>query len=348
MNLDLMFSTMPKIDLHRHLEGSLRLTTLNEIASNHFPELLPSLKKDTQIQKPDPANPQVFLSKFRTLRKFFLSLDLINRFVFECVEDCARDGLAYLELRFSPSALTQSRPELISEVIQTVATSAQEASRLYNLPLRLIVSINRHEPLDLAAQILDHTLPFAGDCIAGIDIAGDEAQYSALPFQGLLQKAKQIGLALTVHAGEWGSAQNVVEAIQILKADRIGHGVRLFDSKIATNMATISQIPFEVCITSNIDSGIFENIEDHPVMQMIQSGIFVTINSDDPQVSGITLSGELALLSQQFGLDMNHLLQLQLAAIDASFLPAVEKEKITTTFLHKYHTWLESITNLNQ
>lgn len=341
MEKELFFKRMPKIDLHRHLEGSLRLGTLQEVAGEYFPELLSTLNQTVQVLPSEPATPENFLAKFRTLRNFYLSLDLIKRFVYECVEDAANDGLVYLELRFCPSALSHFRPDLLPEVIASVVNSAQQASRQFDLPLRLLVCLNRHEPLELAEHIVSNMWPFLSEGIAGVDLAGDELNFSALPFQNLLLDAKNRGLALTVHAGEWGGAENVSEAMNILKANRIGHGVRILESEDAVAEAVDQQIPLEVCLTSNIQSGVYSSLKKHPINKMLEAGLNVTINSDDPQISRITLSSELQLLKQQFGLSLDHIFQAQLASIAASFLPAQHQEKIRTCFVQRFNIWRE-------
>lgn len=335
-----MFVEMPKIDLHRHLEGSLRLSTLQEIASQFLPTLLPNLHTQVQIQEKETASALNFLAKFRALRKFYLSMDLVNRFVSECIQDAAAEGLVYLELRFSPAALTQSKPELISEVISCVVQSAEQASAQFVLPLGLIVCINRHESVELAEKIVDCAVPFRSQGIVGIDLTGDEMNFSAMPFQRVLQKAKATGLALTIHAGEWGSAGNIEEAITQLSADRIGHGVRIMEDQRVLNLARERKIPFEVCLTSNIQSGIFTNLESHPIQKMLAAGLNVTINSDDPQVSKITLSNEIENLVESFGFNMDQIQKLMLAAINASFLPATDQQIVRSNFLMRYKAWL--------
>ncbi len=339
-----LFLGMPKIDLHRHLEGSLRINTLQEIAGRYFPEIAPALHGDVQIQTNDPTTPENFLSKFRALRKFYQSKELIQRFVSECVEDAAADGMVYLELRFSPAALTQSRPELLSDVISLVIQSATVASLQFDLPLGLIVCLNRHESVEFGERIINCALPFRSERLVGIDLTGDEQHFSALPFQGLLHKAKDSGMAITVHAGEWGGASNIEEAIVKLAADRIGHGVRILDDQNVLLLARERKIPFEVCLTSNVQSGIFAKMENHPINKMAAAGLNVTINSDDPQISKITLSSELEHLAGTFGFNLEQIQKLMLAAIDAAFLFESEKAKVRSIFLMRFDVWRRQVT----
>ena len=138
----------------------------------------------------------------------------------------ARDNIRYLELRFTPVALSRAEDFPLQDVIHWVTAAAREASRKYRLPVGLIASVNRHESLELAREVVSLAAQFIPAGMVGLDLAGNEAEFPAAPFAGLFREARQAGLHLTVHAGEWAGAANVREAIEVLGAERIGHGVR--------------------------------------------------------------------------------------------------------------------------
>jgi adenosine deaminase len=192
----------------------------------------------------------------------------------------------------------------------------------------LIASVNRHENPALAAQVSYLAIERMKDGITSLDLAGNEAGFSAEPFADIFQTAKESGLHLTIHAGEWNNGENVTQAIEKLGAERIGHGVRVLESPHAIGLARELGIPFEVCITSNYQSGVVAQLDSHPILQMLEAGLNVTINSDDPSISQITLSDEYRLAVEVLGLPLEKLRQCVLAAAQAAFLPENKQEEL--------------------
>jgi adenosine deaminase len=164
--------------------------------------------------------------------------------------------------------------------------------------------------------------------IAGLDLAGNEAQFPAEPFVGIFREAKQSGLKVAVHAGEWGGPENVRKAIEQFNADRIGHGVRVMEDDYTVTLARDHQTCFEVCITSNYQTGAVKELSEHPLKKMIDAGLNVTINTDDPSISQITLSNEYKVAKENLGLPMETIQGCILAAARSSFLQETEKQKL--------------------
>jgi adenosine deaminase len=196
---------LPKIDLHRHLEGALRLSTLYEIATQYdlgLPtESLEALRPYVQVTK-DAADYRNFLDKFNYLRRFYQSPEWIHRLAFEVMEDAARDNIRYLELRFTPPALAKARGFRLDEVTDWVIQATQQACQAYpEMQVWLIANVNRHESLEVAEQVVQIALDRKDRGIVGLDIGGDEVNYSIQPFVPLLLAARDAGLRLTVHAG---------------------------------------------------------------------------------------------------------------------------------------------------
>ncbi len=325
------YENMPKVELHRHLEGSLRLSTLQEIArQQRMP--LPNdehLAGLVQMQPGEPLNFQNFLAKFQTLRLFYQTPEIIQRVTREAVEDAALDQVRYMELRFTPVALSRQRGFALRDVMEWVCTAVEQASREFRLPVNLLVSMNRHEPLELAEQVIGLAVDFRDDGVVGIDLAGNEAEFNAQPFLSLFREARRAGLALLVHAGEWGPAENVRQAIEDFGAERIGHGVRVLEDEAVTRLAAERGTAFEVCITSNVQSGAVASLDQHPLLRMLQAGLNVTINSDDPGISDIRLSDEYRLAVEEVGLSRQQLQERVLAAANAAILPLPEKQALT-------------------
>jgi adenosine deaminase len=325
------YRALPKVELHRHLEGSLRLDTMVDIARQHgitIPADVLRLSTLVQVQEEDKFTFQNFLSKFNTLRMFYRSPDAIHRITHEAIEDAAKDNVKYMELRFTPVALSRAERFPLQDVIDWVMTSAKDAAQKHDVIVRLIASVNRHENTELAEQVAWISAAYIADGIVALDLAGNEAEFPSQPFYGIFKEARQAGLHVTIHAGEWGPATNVKEAIEELGTDRIGHGVRVLEDQNIMALAKERGTAFEVCVTSNYQSGVTASLDTHPLMSMLDSGLNITINTDDPSISRITLSHEYYTACEDLQMPQSILRQRIVAAAQAGFLAENEKEKL--------------------
>lgn len=343
-SLPQMLATMralPKIELHRHLEGSMRLETLYAIALENA-ITLPSLNLETlrtyvQMTPDEPRSPQQFLSKFGVLRQFYRSKAIIQRVTREVITDAADDNIRYMELRFTPKALNNIVNVDYADVIRWVCEATDEASEEHGIKVSLIVSLNRHESLELADQVFAATVICRdeGNPIVGIDLAGREADFPAALFHDLFLRAKDAGLGLTIHAGEWAGADSVRGALEIYP-DRIGHGVRVIEDESLVETVIERGTVLEICPSSNIDSGVYPTLAAHPLARLYERGVKTTINTDDPLVSDITLSDEFARLVTQTSLTLDDIKRHQISAARAAFLPENERE----TLVRQFEAWM--------
>ena len=330
MNLRKALEALPKVELHRHLEGSLRLSTIAEIASGRLdlptdPERLKAL---LQVSPNSPKPPHQFLGIFRTLRNLFLSPEIIQRVASEAVEDAAKEGVRYLELRFTPSALSEARGFALGEVMDWVLEAAMDAARPLGIGVRLLASANRHEPVEIAEQVASLAVDRMGCGVVGLDLAGNESEHPAEPFAGVLRSAREAGLHLTVHAGEWSGPHEVCYALEVLEAERIGHGIRALEDPNTVALALDRNAVFEVAPTSNLCTGVVSRLEEHPLLDMIQAGLRVTIGTDDPGIFGISLADEYAATIEHMGLSLETVKGMVLTAAQGAFLPAREKRDL--------------------
>jgi adenosine deaminase len=340
------YKVLPKVELHRHLEGSLRVPTMMEIVRAHEMDVKNTgyLRPLVQVDHDEPYTFENFLSKFGTLRLFYKSPDIIKRISWEAVEDAAEDNVRYMELRFTPVALSRAEGFPMAQVVNWVIDSVHQAAEHFQVMVRLIISINRHESLELAREGLDIAMKRQKDGIVGVDLAGNEADFSAEPFKDLFDEARQEGLKITIHAGEWSGAENVRQAVEDLGADRIGHGIRVLEDPAVVALARERGTLFEVCVTSNHHSGVVDTITDHPIKDMIEAGLNVTINTDDPSISKINLSSEYQTVHNDLGISMDMIGTRVKAAAQGAFLPtelrmklanAIEKEFMRKLILPK-------------
>lgn len=325
---------LPKIELHRHLEGSVRLETLLSIALEHSISL-PSVTRDglrqhVQFTDGEPRTAQQFLGKFTVLRRFYRSEAIIRRIIREVIADAAADNIHYLELRFTPRALNNLLGYPYPMVIEWVVEAAHDAAHAHNIKVRLIVSLNRHEGVEVGQLILDAALRFREWGIVGVDLAGREADVPAETFRQLFARAQEEGLGITIHAGEWASTDGMWSALE-LGASRIGHGVRAVEDPTLVEELVLRGTPLEVCLTSNIDSGVFADLHHHSLVALYRAGVVTTINTDDPLICNITLTDELErVLTMQPAhdepLSLDDIKRMQLNAARAAFLSPEECE----------------------
>ena len=319
------------MELHRHLEGSLRLETMLDVARKHgmtVPASVVNLSRLVQVQDQEPQTFENFLGKCNTLRMFYRSPEVIDRITREAIEDASKDNIRYLELRFTPVALSRAERFPLHDVMEWVCASAKEGAKKYGVTVRLIASVNRHESLELAEQVIRLAAGMKEKGIVGIDLAGNEAQFPAKPFISLFKEAHQAGLAVTVHAGEWGGPENVREAIEKFNAVRIGHGVRVLEDDFITALAREQGTAFEVCITSNHQTGVSPSLPSHPMPRMLAAGLNITLNTDDPSISQITLSNEYRVAVEDLRIGKEALKERILAAAQAGFIAPNDKKKM--------------------
>lgn len=313
------------------MEGSLRLTTMIEIARKYdldLPKNVDEFRSMVQIKDGEPLTAKNFLMKFSTLRLFYQSPEVIKRIAKQTIADAAADNIRYMELRFTPVALTRIKDFDLGEAMDWVIESVDEASEDYGVQTNLIASVNRHESVELAEEVVKLSIDRMDKGIVGLDLAGGEADFPGENFADLFKEAKEAGLQITIHAGEWGGPENIVLAIKKLQAERIGHGVRVMEDQKTIDMCTERGITFEVCPTSNYQSGVVSSIPEIPLSEMLEAGLDITINTDDPSISQVDLSDEYELACETLGLGKKHLQETIVNAARAAFLPDGEHKKL--------------------
>jgi len=326
---------LPKVDLHRHLEGSLRLQTLAEIAQEHGIDL-PSY--DIEYLRPfvtvtdEEMDFHRFLEKFRLLRRFYPTQAAVERLAYEAVADAAADNIKYLELRFNPVALAREQGFSLDQVTGWVSSAVARAERDCGVRTNLILQIGRDEDLDTAYEITEIAMAHRSNGVVGLDLAGDEMGYPARRFAGVFQQARREGLYVTVHAGEAGNAENVREAIELLGAHRIGHGVRSIENSYIVQLILERGVTLEVCPTSNLQTGVERRIWQHPLPDLLALSVRVTLNTDDPSISDTTLTDEYLTVMLAMGVTLEQIKRTILTAIEGSFQPPEERKRLAARF----------------
>ena len=325
----------PKVDLHRHLEGSISAETLVEIASQ-YGGILPAytIEKLRPYIQMDAESPgfSTFLQKFKVYRGFYPCREAIHDVAYRAVRDAARDNVRYLELRYSPSHFAGLNKFRESDVIEWINGAIRKAATDFNIIVVPILTISRDYGLQLAENTVRYVTQLQPGYFYGLDIAGDEVVNSALPFSDLFAAAKRAGLNLTIHAGEACGPRNVIEAVIDFNADRIGHGVRSIEDSKAVALLRERHILLELCLTSNVHTGVVSSVDVHPIRRFMDAGVPISINTDDPAISAITLSGEYVEAVTKLGFTQSELKAVNLQALDHAFHP--DKEYLKRQLSH--------------
>lgn len=320
----------PKVDLHRHLEGSIQPETMLKIAKEYGGELpayeLDQLRPLVQVIY-DPPGFNNFLDKFKVLRGFYPGRHAIEEVAYTAVQEAAEDNVKYLELRYSPSHFACSGRFRESDVIEWIQGAIERACREFDIIVIPLLTISRDYGVELAAGTVELAAKMPSRFFYGLDIAGDEVKNSAMPFSELLDMAKKSGFGLTIHAGEACGASNVREAVIDLDADRVGHGIRSVEDETVMGILREKNTMLEVCLTSNLHTGTVPSIKSHPVKRLMKYGVPVSLNTDDPAVSAITLTDEYVLAVTELGFNEDDLKALNRAALEHAFYPDKEKLK---------------------
>lgn len=320
---------LPLIDLHRHLEGSIRPETVLALAQLHdlpLPRALEALRPLVQVTTP-VSDLMTFIARSDCAVSVLADLNACERIAFESVEDAARDGLAYLELRFSP--LYMATPHALSPaaVAEAVVAGASRGAREHGIGVSLIGIMSRTLGPEAAQRELQALLAVR-EHITALDIAGDEVRWPGELFVEHFRRGRDAGWHITVHAGEAAGPESVWQAVRELGAERLGHAVHAVEDPRLLEMLERRRIGIESCLTSNIQTSTVADWRSHPLRRFLEHGIRATINTDDPAISGITLSHELTVAAPAADLSPEQVRTAQLNAIELAFLGGAEKSRL--------------------
>jgi adenosine deaminase len=325
-----METNLPLIDLHRHLEGSVRLATILDLGRKHNLPLpawdIESLRPYIQVMDPQPGV-MAFIAKFDWVIKVLADYESCRRIAYESIQDAWKEGIDYLELRFSPWFMAEAHELDPGGIVEAVIDGVSEGSRETGLQVGLIGILSRTYGPTSAWNELQALLGYS-DRLKGLDLAGDEANYPGELFENHIRKARDLGLKITVHAGESAGPESIWQAIQGSGANRIGHAVRAVDDPELLKYMADNQIGIEANLTSNVQTSTVSSYSDHPLKYFLEQGLLATINTDDPKISGIDLAYEYEVAAPAAGLTPRQIRQAQGNALVTSFLTEDEKEAL--------------------
>jgi adenosine deaminase len=321
----------PLVELHRHLDGNVRLETVLDLARQHgidLPGRTPEeLRPHVQVAERE-SDLVAFIAKFAVLRKVMVDYDAVRRIVRENLEDAARERIDYIELRFSPRFMAEEHGLDTLAVADAACDALEEARGVIPVKAKLIVIISRHYGPEAGFLELEAAIRCRDRGVIALDLAGDEAGFPGDLFVEHFRKAREAGLHVIAHAGEAAGAGSVRQAVLALGAERIGHGVRSIEDPAVLALLEERRIPLEVCPTSNLHTSTFPDYRSHPLPFFLRRGLLATLNTDDPSISGIDLAHEYRIAQDELGLDEVDLRRLQENAVQAAFLTPEERAEL--------------------
>jgi adenosine deaminase len=319
--------SLPLVDLHRHLDGNVRVQTIWDLAHQHGIELpaasVEAMRPYVQVQGKE-SSLVGFLKKLDWMVAVLADLDAVKRVASENVADAALQGLDYTELRFSPYYMAMNHHLPLEGVVDAVIDGVRSGCQEHGIRVNLIGILSRTFGQQACRQELDAVLS-RKDAFVAVDLAGDEAGFPGELFTEHFRAARDQGLGITIHAGEAVGPVSIWQAINELGATRIGHGVNaVHDPSLIAYLAK-NQIGIESCPTSNLHTSTVGSYKVHPLKYFLDAGVCVGLNTDDPGVSDISIKHEYQVAANEIGLSTTQLEQLQRNGLAMAFLSDSER-----------------------
>lgn len=321
----------PKVELHVHLDGSVRPNTVSDILNLDKKKIEKEMKVDNSCKDLNE-----YLTKFDLPLKILQTKENLIRVSEELAIDLKNDGVIYAEVRFAPILHTNddlSCEEVIESVIEGISC--------VDIKINLIICLMRNVSDNDNYKVIEAGLKYINNRVVGFDLAGAEAIYKTSKFEELFKYINKYNIPYTIHAGEADGVSSIKSAIAF-GTKRIGHGVRIMEDNSMIKYAKEYNITFEVCPTSNIDTKIFKEYKDHAIKKMYDNNLNITINTDNRTVSNITLTEEYEKLINTFNFNLEDLKIMNINAINASFINVIEKEKLKQEYIYKYNEFINN------
>jgi len=330
--LDPFLRPLPNVELHLHLEGSVQPETLQELSRSKG-----RLDKETRDWISERAQQRYRYKDFQDFLKAFKLVTLLLETPSDyavatarLIEELAKQNVMYAEITFAAGVVLWKKQPL-EAIFEAMASAARAAQEVLGVRVQWIFDAIRHFGVDHTREVLHWAERFRSLGVVALGIGGDETRAAAELFREVFREARELGLHAVAHAGEVSGPESVRQAVEALGAERIGHGLTAARDPAVLALLRDRRIPLEVCLTSNVATGVLRRVEDHPLLQFLDARLMVTLNTDDPAMFSTDLTGEYLLAARTFGLTREQILHLGQNAIRAAFLPEEEKVKLLST-----------------
>jgi adenosine deaminase len=330
MSLETFIRRMPKVELHVHLEGSIRPETLLTLAARNGVALpaqsVAGLRQWYQFS--DFAH---FIDVYLTICACLRTPTDFELIAWEFLQFQAEQNIRYSEVTFTPYTHHAHVP--FEAQLAAISRARARAEAELGVTLRLVPDIARNvRPFEHSLQVADWAIAHQRDGIVALGLGGPEVGYPPELFRAAFGRAHAAGLPAVPHAGETEGPVSIRGAIEALRAVRIGHGVRCLEDPGLVTLLRARQIPLEVCPSSNVCLGVAADLRSHPLPRLMEAGLYVTINSDDPPMFDTTLTDEYLRIAQTFQFDLGTIQQWVINGVRASLLPAAARQAMEAEF----------------
>ena len=316
---------LPKVELHLHHEGAAPPGFIRGLAQEKSVDLTGVFSADGSYAFRDFEH---FLRVYEAATQVLQTPEDYRRLTLAVLEQSAANGVVYSETFLSPDFCGGGDVAAWCEYLHAIREAAEEAEAQLGITLRGIVTCIRHFGPDQARSAALCAAETAGDWLVGFGIAGDESKGKPVDFAYSFDMAREAGLRLTAHAGEWGGPESVRDAVRDLRVERIGHGVRAIEDPALVDSLAERGVVLEVCPGSNVALGVYPSFRQHPIEKLRKAGVKVTISTDDPPFFHTTMRREYEELERAFGWEAEDFAALNRTALDAAFCDAATRERI--------------------
>jgi adenosine deaminase len=322
---------LPKTDLHVHLDGSLRPGTIWELSREQAVDLPADSEDGIRrwfTQELPERDLVAYLSRFDVTTSVMQTEEALERIAFELVEDAAAENVWYMEVRYAP-ILSTKRGLSPRQVVDAVERGLRRGQQVHprTQAHQIICGLRHFEP-ERAVRMAALAVEYKGRGVLAFDLAGAEVDNPAKRFREAFYLVRHANLNVTVHAGEAYGPESIHQALHWAGAHRIGHGVRLREDPDLLEYVRDHRIPLEMCPTSNVQTGAVDSIEEHPIREYFDRGVRVTVNTDNRLMSDTTMTGEIELLVERLGFDLEEIKKLLLNGFKSAFLRYPERKAL--------------------
>jgi aminodeoxyfutalosine deaminase len=319
-------ASLPKADLHLHLEGSIDSATLLELRKRHGQEGTLAEMEQLYRYRDFPG----FLQAFKTVTEDLQTAEDYELITYQLMKKLKAENVLHAEVYVSVG-ICLYRKQDFAALFEGLERGRDRGEREFGISLLWIFDAVRQFGAEAARPVFELAASYRDRHVVGIGIGGDEQKAPPELFREVYAYAAESGLRLTAHAGEYAGAESVWGALN-LRAERIGHGLTAAqDPELVEELAT-RQIPVEICLTSNLRTGCCPSLAEHPARNYFDQGVMITLNTDDPAMFGTSLAREYQLAQQTFAFTDEHLRELARNSFEASFLPAERKLQFLNLF----------------
>lgn len=321
-----LLERLPKTELHVHLDGSLRPETMIELATlsgKDLPAWDPEALRD-YMHVQDAKSLVDYLARFDVTLSVLQTAEALERIAYELAEDAARENVRYMEVRYSPALHTREGLPL-TETVEAPLRGLRRAEKDFGIRTSLIICGIRNMSPETSRDLADLTVAFKNHGVVAFDLAGAEYNYPAKKHKNAFYTVINKNIAATIHAGEAYGPDSIHQALHYCKANRIGHGTRLFEDPDLMQYVNDFRVPLEICLTSNVQTHAVESFETHPVRLYYDEGLVVTLNTDNRLMSATTVTDEYWRAHQYLGFTWDELCDIAVMGFESAFLPFQEK-----------------------